>query len=85
MPERGELITLVASPAVMKGSDMHSVAWYSSLAKSAARFCGRPRTFALAAGVIVAWLVSGPLFGFSDTWQLVINTGTTIVTFIMVS
>jgi low affinity Fe/Cu permease len=40
--------------------------------------------FALAAGVIVVWGVTGPLFGFSDTWQLVINTGTTIVTFLMV-
>ncbi len=40
--------------------------------------------FALAVGVIVVWLVTGPLFKFSDTWQLVINTGTTIVTFLMV-
>ena len=38
----------------------------------------------LAVGVVLAWLVTGPLFGFSDTWQLVINTGTTIVTFLMV-
>ena len=58
--------------------------WYSSLAKSAARFCGRPRTFTLAVSVIVVWLVTGPVFGFSDTWQLVINTGTTIITFLMV-
>jgi low affinity Fe/Cu permease len=40
--------------------------------------------FVVAVGVIVAWAISGPLFGFSDTWQLVINTGTTIVTFLMV-
>ena len=40
--------------------------------------------FALAGGVIVLWLISGPIFGFSDTWQLIINTGTTIVTFLMV-
>ena len=40
--------------------------------------------FMLACGVVFAWVVSGPLFGFSDTWQLVINTGTTIVTFLMV-
>jgi low affinity Fe/Cu permease len=45
---------------------------------------GRPATFAVAAGIIVAWALSGPVFGFSDTWQLVINTGTTIVTFLMV-
>jgi low affinity Fe/Cu permease len=57
---------------------------YSQFAKAAARFCGRPRVFALAVGVIAAWILTGPLFGFSDTWQLVINTGTTIITFLMV-
>jgi low affinity Fe/Cu permease len=45
---------------------------------------GRPAAFILAVGVIFAWLVTGPLFRFSDTWQLVINTGTTIITFVMV-
>ena len=59
-------------------------AWYSRFAKTTARYSGRPRTFSLAVAVIVVWLVTGPLFGFSDTWQLVINTGTTIVTFLMV-
>ena len=63
---------------------MRRVSWYSALAKRAAHVCGRPATFALAAATIAAWLVTGPLFGFSDTWQLVINTGTTIVTFLMV-
>jgi len=63
---------------------MRSTAWYSRFAKAAARFCGRPRVFALAVLVIVAWLVTGPIFRYSDTWQLVINTGTTIVTFLMV-
>lgn len=58
--------------------------WYSAFAKTASRFCGRPKTFALAIAVIVVWVVTGPVFGFSDTWQLVINTGTTIVTFLMV-
>jgi low affinity Fe/Cu permease len=57
---------------------------YSSLAKAAARFTGKPATFLLAFLVIVVWAVTGPLFKFSDTWQLVINTGTTIVTFLMV-
>lgn len=61
-----------------------STNWYSRFAKSASHFCGRPRVFTLAAALIVVWLVSGPLFGFSDTWQLVINTGTTIITFLMV-
>jgi low affinity Fe/Cu permease len=46
--------------------------------------CGRPSTFALACASIVVWAITGPVFGFSDTWQLVINTGTTIVTFLMV-
>ena len=57
---------------------------YTRMANSAARFSGRPGVFILALGVVVGWIVSGPLFGFSDTWQLVINTGTTIVTFLMV-
>jgi low affinity Fe/Cu permease len=58
--------------------------WYSGFAKSASHFCGRPRTFSLAVAVIAVWIVTGPIFGFSDTWQLVINTGTTIITFLMV-
>ena len=63
---------------------MHAAAWYSRFSKSASRYCGRPRTFTLAVLVIFVWIVTGPAFGFSDTWQLVINTGTTIVTFLMV-
>jgi low affinity Fe/Cu permease len=63
---------------------MQNASWYSRFAKSAARFCGRSQTFALAMAVIATWIVTGPVFGFSDTWQLVINTGTTIVTFLMV-
>jgi len=47
-------------------------------------FAGQPLAFVLALGVILVWGVTGPLFDFSDTWQLVINTGTTIVTFLMV-
>jgi len=57
---------------------------YSSLAKAAAHFAGRPFVFLLAVTIIVIWAITGPLFHFSDTWQLVINTGTTIVTFLMV-
>ena len=57
---------------------------FMRLAKAAAHFTGRPLCFGLAVLVILAWVVTGPLFGFSDTWQLVINTGTTIVTFLMV-
>jgi low affinity Fe/Cu permease len=66
------------------GWQIRTSTWYSRFAKNAAHFCGRPRTFMLAIFVIVAWIVTGPLFHFSDTWQLVINTGTTIVTFLMV-
>jgi low affinity Fe/Cu permease len=58
--------------------------WFTRLAKRTARLSGRPITFGAAVGIIVLWAVLGPVFGFSDTWQLVINTGTTIVTFLMV-
>ncbi|MET0646594.1 MAG: low affinity iron permease family protein [Pyrinomonadaceae bacterium] len=61
-----------------------SSSWFTRFAKWTARASGRPATFALAVMVIIVWAVTGPLFGFSDTWQLVINTGTTIVTFLMV-
>jgi low affinity Fe/Cu permease len=57
---------------------------FSRFAKWTAHASGRPATFALAFLVIAVWAVTGPLFHFSDTWQLVINTGTTIVTFLMV-
>lgn len=63
---------------------MTSASWYTRFAKGASHFCGRPRVFTLAVGIIVVWMVTGPLFRFSDTWQLVINTGTTIITFLMV-
>ncbi len=63
---------------------MQNGSWYGRFAKSAAHFCGRPRTFSLALGVVLVWILTGPLFAFSDTWQLVINTGTTIITFLMV-
>ena len=58
--------------------------WFTEFANLASRGAGRASTFALASAIIVVWAVSGPLFGFSDTWQLVINTGTTIITFLMV-
>jgi len=63
---------------------MSKTSWYSRFAKAAAHFCGRPRVFVLAVGVVAIWVVTGPIFEFSDTWQLVINTATTIVTFLMV-
>jgi low affinity Fe/Cu permease len=57
---------------------------FTVFAKWTARATGRPAAFLTAVGVVTVWAVTGPLFGFSDTWQLVINTGTTIVTFLMV-
>jgi low affinity Fe/Cu permease len=58
--------------------------WFARFTRATARFGGKPLTFLLAAGIVLAWLLSGPIFGFSNTWQLVINTTTTIVTFLMV-
>jgi len=63
---------------------MYPSSWYANFAKATSRFCGRPRTFTLAVAVILLWIITGPIFKFSDTWQLVINTGTTIITFLMV-
>ena len=57
---------------------------FTRLAKAAARFTGRPLCFMLAVLLVLVWIVTGPLFSFSNTWQLVINTGTTIITFLMV-
>ena len=58
--------------------------WFTRLTKATAHASGRPPAFTLALSVIILWAATGPLFNFSDTWQLVINTGTTIVTFLMV-
>lgn len=58
--------------------------FFNEVATKVAQATGRPMTFALCLLVVLAWAVSGPFFSFSDTWQLVINTGTTIVTFLMV-
>ena len=57
---------------------------FSRFSRLVSGVTGRPVTFMIALGVILVWAVTGPLFGFSDTWQLVINTGTTIITFLMV-
>ena len=57
---------------------------FSRMAKATARAAGHPKAFAVAVAIIVLWAATGAMFHFSDTWQLVINTGTTIVTFLMV-
>lgn len=57
---------------------------FTRFAKATSRLTGKPVTFMSAVSIILLWGLSGPIFGFSDTWQLVINTGTTIITFLMV-
>jgi len=69
--------------AIHIGSRARS-SWFSIFARTAADWSGRPMTFTIALGLLLLWAVSGPVFAFSDTWQLVINTSTTIITFLMV-
>jgi low affinity Fe/Cu permease len=57
---------------------------FTNFSSAIAQWAGQPLTFVLAIGTVIVWAVTGPLFGFSETWQLVINTGTTIITFLMV-
>jgi low affinity Fe/Cu permease len=64
--------------------DRSSARWLERFSTAVTRWSGSTTAFATAFAVILVWAVTGPLFGFSDTWQLVINTGTTIVTFLMV-
>jgi low affinity Fe/Cu permease len=63
---------------------MYPDSLFTRFAKWTSRATGHPATFATAVLVILGWAVTGPIFGFSDTWQLIINTGTTIITFLMV-
>jgi low affinity Fe/Cu permease len=62
----------------------NKLSWFTRAAKWASRAAGRPSTFMGAVLIILLWAITGPLFHFSDTWQLVINTSTTIITFLMV-
>ncbi|MDO8876372.1 MAG: low affinity iron permease family protein, partial [Pseudolabrys sp.] len=57
---------------------------FSTFAQRTAAWTGHPTAFLLAVAVIIVWVVTGPIFNYSDTWQLIINTGTTVVTFLMV-
>ena len=61
-----------------------NLSWFTRAAKWASHASGRPTTFIIAVAIIIIWAITGPIFHFSDTWQLVINTGTTIITFLMV-
>src|SRR4051812_28428715 len=58
--------------------------WFATFSRHVERAVGHPIAFSVACAVIVAWAIAGPMFNYSDTWQLVINTATTIVTFLMV-
>ena len=58
--------------------------WFDGFARKTSMLCGKPVVFLAAVVIVLVWAVTGPVFGFSDTWQLVINTGTTIITFLMV-
>ena len=58
--------------------------WFGTVAKGVSRFTGSAMCFGLAVGSVLVWVLTGPVFGFSDSWQMVINTGTTIITFLMV-
>jgi low affinity Fe/Cu permease len=78
----GVAMTSLQSESIMRPTKSRD--WFTHLAKITSRIAGRPASFVVAVGFIIVWLVTGPLFGFSDTWQLVINTATTIVTFLMV-
>ena len=66
----------------VKGSNL--IKWFDKVSKVVTRAAGRPTTFIVAICIVILWGVSGPIFDYSDTWQLVINTGTTIITFLMV-
>lgn len=64
--------------------DNHFGKVFGDIANKTSQAAGRASAFMVAAGVVIVWALTGPIFGYSDTWQLVINTGTTIVTFLMV-
>ena len=77
------MVALVPSSFISTTSPSQNE-WFDAFARKASLLCGKPVVFMGAAAIVLLWAVTGPLFGFSDTWQLVINTGTTIVTFLMV-
>src|ERR1700752_584699 len=68
----------------MNVNHKNKVNYFERIAQSATNFTGTTLAFIIALAVILGWIITGPLFHFSDTWQLVINTGTTIITFLMV-
>jgi low affinity Fe/Cu permease len=77
-------VRLRDNPPAIRNLRTRSHHGFLIFARKTAGAAGQPVVFALAGAVIVVWLITGPFFGFSDTWQLIVNTGTTIVTFLMV-
>jgi low affinity Fe/Cu permease len=82
--DRGPLAPDDTASDLKTGTEKKQTGWFTCFAQKTAQLAGRPATFILATAVIVIWGITGPIFGYSDTWQLIINTGTTIVTFLMV-
>jgi|SRR5882724_3267161 len=74
----------IGGPELASEAEVQKTPLFARFARWVERQVGRSVTFVLAIAVVLLWAVSGPLFGWSDTWQLVINTGTTIITFLMV-
>src|SRR5689334_388812 len=84
---RQEAAAIAGDDAANENRQKNGGGWsetFSRAASTTAHAMGKPITFLIACGLVIVWAASGPLFGFSDTWQLVINTSTTIVTFLMV-
>jgi len=81
-PERSDTPETFREPEAL--SSKKGVFGFARFSARVSTVAGRPATFALAVAIVLVWAVSGPIFRWSDTWQLVINTGTTIVTFLMV-
>src|SRR4051812_7107071 len=84
LPMQSKAAKLGNPSAAMPDPGKSQKSWTETLARASTRWTGSTLAFILALGVVILWLVSGPIFHFSDTWQLVINTGTTIITFLMV-
>ena len=82
--EAGELGAMPNTTSAAYAERSHVLSVFDSFASRVTRWAGTPTAFCTALAVIVLWAVAGPMFGYSEDWQLVINTGTTIVTFLMV-
>ncbi|MGE5179900.1 MAG: low affinity iron permease family protein [Bacteroidota bacterium] len=83
-PGRRSAVSRAAAPQSTNWRRPPRNSWFTRFAKGTSRATGRPAAFVAALAIIIVWALTGPVFHFSDTWQLVINTGTTIITFLMV-